>query len=155
MSDNSEKKLENKGSKKPNPTVLSINICDAVIRDETTKKITLVGLFNTVQTSSFPATHPLLHVYVALTNGHGKYNTEVRFLRVDDNTPIVAMAGELEFNNPLQVAELNLRWQNLPFERGGQYSVEVFCDGACIGSRKFRVVGPKQAIPPICETEVM
>jgi hypothetical protein len=142
-----------KAAQKPTPSVLSINVCDSIIRDEFTKKVSLIGLFNAIRANSFPCTHPLLHVYVALTNGHGRYQTDIRFLNLADNKPIVGMKGHLEFQNPLQVVELNVCWQRLRFEKSGEYVVQVLCDGAPIGERKFIVVGPEQKIPPTSGTD--
>lgn len=153
MTENNENK-DTKAAKKPTPTVLSINICDSIIRDEATKKVSLIGLFNTIRANSFPSVHPSMHVYVALTNGHGKYKMAVRFVRSKDDKPLAWVGGPLEFNNPLQVAELNLCWQNLKFEESGQYVVEVLCEDTQIGMRKFNVIGPEQQIPPTSGTDV-
>jgi hypothetical protein len=153
LQENIEKKTDNI-SDKPKPFVLSINICDSIIRDEVTKKVSLIGLFSIINSNVFPCIHPLLHVYVALTNGHGKYNTEIRFSHMDDREPIAGMTGELDFKNPLQVFELNICWQQLRFSKPGEYIVQVLCEGAVVGERKFRVNGPQQKMPAIDENEV-
>lgn len=149
---------ENKGNKanklaqKPTPSVLSINICDNIIRDEITKKVSLIGLFSAIRANNFPCTHPSLHVHVALTNGHGKYQTDIRFINLSDDKPIAGMRGSLQFQNPLQVVELNVCWQQLRFEKPGEYVVQVLCDGVLVGERKFIVIGPEHKIPPTSGT---
>jgi hypothetical protein len=140
--------------KKPTPFVLSINICDSIIRDEVTKKVSLIGLFSIINSNVFPCVHQLLHVYVALTNGHGKYNTEIRFSYMEDGEPIAAMLGELDFKNPLQVFELNVCWQQLRFNKPGDCVVQVLCESNVVGERKFRVVGPQQKMFDTDGTEV-
>lgn len=140
-------------AQKPIPAVLSINICDAIIRDEATKKVSLIGLFNTIRANSLPCTHPQMHVHVALTNGHGKYKTEVRFVSMETDKPIAGMLGDLEFPDPLHVVELNVCWQGLRFETEGIYLVQVLCGGETVGERKFMVVGPQQQMPPTDGTE--
>ena len=147
-------KKPDKIKSKPEPFVLSINICDTIIRDEVTKKVSLIGLFSVINSNIFPCIHPSLHVYVALTNGHGKYNTEIRFSHIEDGEPIAGMTGELDFKNPLQVFELNICWQQLRFSKPGEYIVQVLCEDAVVGERKFRVNGPQQKIPMIDENEV-
>jgi hypothetical protein len=142
-----------KAAQKPTPSVLSINVCDSIIRDEFTKKISLISLFSVIRANSFPCTHPSLHVYVALTNGHGKYQTDIRFISLSDNKPIVGMRGHLEFQNPLQVVELNVCWQQLRFEKPGEYVVQVLCDGTPVGERKFMVITPEHKIPPTSGTD--
>lgn len=152
MSDNKENNKP-KDTQKPTPSVLSINICDTVIRDELTKKISLIGLFNTIRAQRFPCTHTGLHVHVAMTNGHGKYKMEVRFSKLEEDKAIAGIQGDLNFQNPLQVVELNFSSPPLRFDKPGQYVVEVFCDGAQIQTRKFRVIGSRQKIPPTSGTE--
>jgi hypothetical protein len=137
---------------KPTPIVLSINICDNIIRDEATKKVSLIGLFSTIRANIFPCNHPQMHVYIALTNGHGKYKSEIRFLDVE-RKPIVSMVGEMNFQNPLQIVELNMCWQQLRFDKQGEYTVEVLFDGEIIQTRKFRVIAPQQEIYPTFGTE--
>jgi hypothetical protein len=132
---------------KPTPAVLSITICDMIIRDELTKKVSLIGLFNTIRANRFPCKHPQLHVYIALTDGHGTYKAEVRFINAQQNKPIAGMRGELIFKSPLQVVEMNLCWQRLNFESAGEYHVEILCEGVLIGSRKFIVAGPPEKSP--------
>lgn len=143
-----------KGQTPPLPAVLSINICDAIIRDEATKKVSLIGLFSIIRANSFPCVHPLMHIYIALTNGHGKCKTEVRFTRLEDNKPMAGMTGELQFQNPLQVVEINLCWQQLAFEKPGEYAVEVWCDDKYVNRRKFIVMGPEDKMLPTSGTEV-
>jgi hypothetical protein len=132
---------------KPTPVVLSVIICDAIIRDEMTKKVSLIGLFNIIGAASFPCTHHQIYIYISLTNGHGRYKTEIRFVNLESGEAIAGMEGQLDFINPLQVVEVNLQWQNLKFSRPGDYVVEILCDGVSIGTRKFIVV--QQQTPPL------
>ncbi|MEN6424004.1 MAG: hypothetical protein ABFE13_01475 [Phycisphaerales bacterium] len=140
-----------KDQEPPGPVVLAINICDMVIRDELTHKVSLIGLFGVIQAMTFPCKHPLMHIYVALTGGHGKQDMEIRLVRVEDEQPVMAMAGPVVFANPLQVNELNFEWRNVPFERAGEYAVEVCCGkgSAPLGSRMFNVIQVGQAFPTL------
>ena len=149
------KKPERRVRKKsrPKPTVLSINICDTVVRDEETKKVSLYGLFSVIQAVSFPAVHKVMHVYVALTNGHGKYEIGIQFVNLKDSKALIEMKGDVTFVSPLQVAELNLKWEGIRFKEQGDYEVEILCNGERIGGRKFKVLGPQQVLPPTKETE--
>lgn len=132
---------------KPKPIVLSVIVCDAIIRDEQTKKVSLIGLFNIIGATIFPCVHREMHVYIALTNGHGKYKAEIRFLNLESGEKIAGMEGQLDFVSPLQVVEVNLRWQNLKISKPGDYEVEVLCDGVRTGARKFVVVSQPPNTP--------
>ncbi len=124
------------------PIVMSINVCDEIIRDEISKKISLIGLFSQIQTATFPTHHPSLHVYVSLTDGHGDYEGELRFVSEEDDNVIASMKGKVPFQNPLQTVELNFAINNLKFETPGKYRVEFLCGGEPVGSKQFIVSGP-------------
>ena len=122
------------------PNILAINICDDIIRDETTKKISLIGLFNCIRAPKFPIIHKALRVYVCLTNGHKMCKGELRFINDADNTIIFSAEGNIPFKNPLQIVELNFGIANLRFEKPGNYRIEFFCDGHPAGNRRFVVM---------------
>lgn len=133
---------------KPTPFVLAVNICDSIIRDETTKKVSLIGLFSVIRATNFPAVHPLLHIYAALTNGHGKYKTGFRFVRIgkDEEKILPELNGELNFANPLQVVEINFSLRNLTLNQPGTYEIQIICDGSIVGQRKFYVMPMKRML---------
>lgn len=129
--------------KKQKPILLAINICDQIIRDEATKKISLIGLFNTIKADTFPIRHSLLHVYVAITNGQGEYEGELRFVNLSNRQLVAKALGKIGFYNPLEVYEFNFAFQNLEFSSEGKYAVEFLCDGELVGgAREFIVIGP-------------
>ena len=125
---------------KPKPVVLSINICDSIIRDEITKKVSLIGLFSAIRAKKFPSTHSLFHVYAALTNGHGAYKTSLKIVNIEDSTTILHIDGDLNIIDPLQIVELNIGLQGVSFAKAGKYSVQIWCNDSPIGSRDFMVV---------------
>jgi len=131
-------------SNKPNPILLSINICDQIIRDEITKKISLIGLFNAISARNFPTTHALMHIYVSLTDGYGDYSTEVNITDETDNKIIANIQGpNISFKDPLHIVELNLQIRNLVFQKEGNYKVNFLCNNEGIGGIKFIVVKSK------------
>ena len=138
----------------PKPILLSINICDLIFRDEITKKVSLIGLFNTIKAGAFPAQHNLFHVYVALTNGHGQYQTTLSIIDVANDKPTMTVEGDLNFVDPLQVLEINFGLQGLRFDRAGKYAFRVTCEGEFVGERIFHIVGPDIVIPPTQGTEI-
>jgi len=137
---------ENNGnSGPPGAMVLAINVCDTIIRDELTHKVSLIGLFSTISTPGFPCTHDRMHIYIAMTGGHGKHKMDVRMVFAKTGAVVVGVQGPVEFQNPLQVVEVNLEWRRVQFGEPGEYRVQVLCDGKEIGSRKFAVQHKGQA----------
>lgn len=123
------------------PIVLAINICDEIIRDEASKKLSLIGLFSNIHAGKFPAKHPSMHVYVSLTDGHGTCQGELRFVNESTDEIMFSSKGKVPFETPLQTIELNFEMKNLNFEGPGTYSVEFFCDDQLVGRRQFVVTG--------------
>ena len=132
-------------SENPAPELLAIVVCDETIRDERTKKRTLVGLFNRIHSHKFPCVHAKLHVFVSLTNGRGRAQGELRLVSRETNEVISGLRGGIRFPDPLSVVEMDFALAQVAFPKPGQYSFDFLCDGALIGSRPFQVV---QADPP-------
>ncbi|MCK4325473.1 hypothetical protein KAW55_01805 [bacterium] len=121
------------------PNLLSINICDQVIREEGTHKSSLIGMFSNINAIKFPCTHPSLHVYIAVTGGRGRQTGELRFINDEMNETVVALKGDVEFPNPLAVVEMNFRIANLRLDRPGTYHFEFWLDSELVGHRYFTV----------------
>jgi len=122
-------------------------LCDQVIRDEMTKKITLVGCFTTILANAFPATHRGLGLYVALTDGEGDYTGNLRFTLEATGQELMSAEGKFHLANPLQVAELNFGIPALPLPQAGKYRLEFLCDGEPLMSRVFVADLAKPAAP--------
>src|SRR3972149_9653654 len=103
-------------SHRPNPDVLALLVCDQIITDRLTGKQSLIGMFSKVHAVGFPATHPQLAVFVALTDGHGRTELTIRIVDSNDaRPPIVEGRGGVDFKNPRGIANLALpvQWAGL------------------------------------------
>ena len=124
--------------KTTNPLLLSMVVCDQIIREEGTRKLSLLGLFNKIGSKKFPCVHPKMHIYIALTEYEGNANCELKF---SDNSgkALVRMSGPLDFPNKLAVVEMNFCINNIPLPTAGVYHFDFFVNGELIGHRKFEV----------------
>ena len=126
---------------KPAPDVLSLIVCDHIITDRMTGKQSLIGMYSRVHTPAFPATHPQLCVFVALTEGHGK--TELRIRIVDGNDerpPIVEGKGVVHFKNPRAIAHLALQFHGLRFPKPGEYRVQLYSGNELLREARLELV---------------
>lgn len=124
--------------KKANPVLLAMVICDQIIREEGTKKISLLGLFNSIHSKKFPCTHRKMHVFIALTEYQGSANCELR-LSSDSESPFVKMTGPLNFPDKLAVVEIDFCFNNIPLPAAGIYHFDFIVNDVLIGHRKFKV----------------
>ena len=128
---------------KPPPQVLSMIVCDSVIKDQFTGKLTLVGLFTNVWAPSFPAVHSQLAVHVEMTNGHGDYECRLGLSRADTGVDIGSIQGPVTLADPLAVGALTLRLTNLVFPKAGEYRFELYIDGTLLTQRRIMVRKPE------------
>jgi hypothetical protein len=112
-------------------------VCDQIIRDGHTGKVTIVGSFNQITGESFPLIHRDCAIYVAITDGEGPYDGVLRVSLAESDEPVLEAGGRFELENPLQVAELNFRIQALVLPKPGKYRIEFFADGDRLTGRTF------------------
>jgi hypothetical protein len=95
----------------PNPekrSCLSIIVCDDVYRDETTKKLVIVGAFNQIFATEFPCTHRKMVVLFTLTNGRGRYDFSLAIEHEETGEHVVDISGPMQVDNPLRIADVTI-----------------------------------------------
>jgi hypothetical protein len=122
------------------PQCLSVIICDDIYRDEDTKKLIIVGTFNTIHPHRFPWTHPKMCVLFTLTNGRGEYRMSLSVEHARSGVEIARISGPLKMTQPLAISDFNVVFQNLPFTTDGKYWVSVKVDDTIIMQRPFVVM---------------
>lgn len=130
------------------PYVLALVLCDAVHRDPVTGKNSLLGTFSTVTARAFPATHAAMCAYVALTDGAGRQQVELRVApaaRAD--APVAAASFDLECDDPRMTFEVVVRLSDVVFPAAGEYRVVLACGEEVLLERRLiaRTVGKGDA----------
>lgn len=104
-------------------------LCDDVRREENGKFI-LIGLFESINSRKFPATHPSLFVVNRWCKGQGDFRQKIRIVNSTDGS-VVFQTDE----QPFALADIDRhhtlvsRFNNLVFPSPGKYWVEVMLDG--------------------------
>jgi hypothetical protein len=130
-----------------NPDVLSLIVCDQIITDRVTGKVSLIGMFAAVHAPRFPVSHPQICVYVALTDGHGKTPITIRIVDANDaRRPIVEGKGIVEFKDPRMIANLALQFHGLTFPEAGQYRVQIWSGSSLLREARLHLV--QANLPP-------
>ena len=143
------------------PYCLAMTLCDAVHRDQTTGKFTILGTFSTLAAHQYPANISGC-VYFAVTDGMGKVKMSIRIVEsseafTDDESPVVfqTVQTEVDFESPLVVFEgafLLLKIDNeghpqpVILERPGMYHCELFANDALLMSRRLLALGPDEEV---------
>lgn len=130
------------------PIGIALLICDRVIADAVTHEKTLVSTFNQILAKSFPCVHPRMTIFVAITNGRGPTQAEIRCVNEsDDNTRVFGMKGPISFPDPIHVVEISFCFNNVHFAKPGLHSVEFLCDGELVLQSRFQVSMVKREKP--------
>jgi len=138
------------------PKCLAIVVCESVVEDIQTRNKCILNTFNGIFGFRFPCVHPKLVVFATLTNGHGTIPLELKFVQDTTREVLLGLQGAVEFNSPLDIADMVFNLHNLPLPAPGPYSVQIFANGEPIGERRIQVAlanipgqgdqgGPQQA----------
>ena len=128
----------------PAPDVLAMIVCDQIITDRLTGKQSLIGMFSKIHARGFPASHPQLSVFVALTDGHGKSDLTIRIVDSNDSRPpLVEGRGSVKFKDPRAIANLALQFHGLSFPAPGQYRVQLYSGNELLREARLELVAVK------------
>lgn len=125
----------------PSPEVLALLVCDQIITDRLTGKQSLIGMFSAIHAVRFPVTHPQLAVFASMTGGHSRVPLTIRMVDANEaRPPLVQGQGQVEFQNPLAVANLALQFHGLTFPEPGEYRVQLLCRDELLREARLRLM---------------
>jgi len=131
---------------RPPPKCKAILLCDSVIIDAMTGKVSLVGIFETFNLLSLPGRTVPAQIFLQLTDAQGKYALKIEVHDLQEDA-IMARGGgiEIEFQNKLQKTNAWFPMPALPIKHEGTYDLVVFSGNLEIDRQQFQV---KLLIPP-------
>ncbi|MHC4252612.1 MAG: DUF6941 family protein, partial [Planctomycetota bacterium] len=115
--------------------------------DAETHNKSLIGIFNRVNASKFPVRHDRMHIFVALTDGHGEYAASLK-IKSSAGKQLLSLDGKVDMRDPLGVAEINFNIRGLVIPEPGRYFVEFWCDEEILVDRHFDATQWKGGSPP-------
>jgi hypothetical protein len=115
-------------------------VCDSIHIDPSTGKRYLLGTFSIIHAVEFPATHPVLCLYVSMTNGRGDTPIRIQLIDADEERePIFVNEAEVPFDDPRTVVEMGIVLQNITFEAPGEYRFQLFASDEFLMERRILV----------------
>ena len=118
-------------------------ICDDA-RQEMGGKISLMGLFENIYATSFPATHPRLAIMSEWSEGKGEFEIKLQILSPDRKTVLRETVSKLSLNTvSVRHRDISLHL-NIDFQSPGTYWIENFLDGERMNSIPLNVVHVKE-----------
>jgi hypothetical protein len=128
------------------PVPKAIYLCDDVIEDPETRKLHVLGVFNSIRPaagSDFPYSLDRLCVVVQFADGLGEVPVHVEVVESATNTvAFTSPRRVLRFSNRQQTVYACLRVTQCGFPRPGLYIVELYCQDAFVDDRELRLLTP-------------
>jgi len=125
------------------PWVVAMVFCNTISVELGTNSFTLHGCFSTIGAMSFPAVHPRMAVYVALTNGRGSLPFRLVLVHSDDEVeaaPVFTVAGNLQFPDPLATLELRFPVPPVTFAQPGVYFLQMYISNRFLMERRLLLI---------------
>src|SRR5687768_573998 len=120
---------ESPAERRAPPIGLAMVLCDAIAVEPATGKKSILGCFSAILAREFPAFHPTMSVYVALTDGYGKTPCVFRLIDAEELSPPLFQAdAEAEFEDPRLVVEVMMKIPGVVFPTPGEYRFQVFAN---------------------------
>jgi hypothetical protein len=124
--------------KKIKPKLNYTLLCDDV-RQEMGGKFSLMGLFESIYSNTFPAMHPRFAIVNDWTGGMGEFASRIRLLAPDQKQVLSESESKLNlFNESQHHRDISIRF-NSTFNAPGTYWIETLLDGERAGIIPFNV----------------
>ncbi len=122
------------------PSAIALVVCDSIYREEPAGKSALVGLFNGIFASSFPATHPRMAVFVSVTDVRDGSTAKLDIVNGETDHVVVSVEGPFPGKfAPTAVVDMNFVLNNVTFPEEGRYFIRFWANGHPLMMRPFNV----------------
>ncbi len=121
------------------PIVLGLTLCDYVIVEERTRKVSLIGTFTGLGVQAFPATIPPFSVFALLTDSVGEVMMKLIITHMESNEVVYTHRGVLPFVDVVAEVFYHLRLRQRVFSAPGSYLFSLLADAELIAQRRLRV----------------
>ncbi len=121
------------------PVVIGLTLCDYVIVEERTKKVSLIGAFTGLGVPAFPAMAVPFSVFATLTGADGNVTMKLVVTHLESNDEIHFHTGILRFPDPVVEVYYHLRLSQCVFPAPGSYVFSLQADAELIAQRRLRV----------------
>ena len=111
------------------PVVKAFLVADGVIQDRGTGKWSVIGVFDQIYAAAFPCTHPIVAMYVKLTDALGRYTVRVEFRDAEDAVLSTFEGIEFEVMDRTKAVEFGVTTQHLPLKKPGRYEFQLYMNG--------------------------
>lgn len=133
--------MAKQSGRRPPPKCKAILICDQVIVEAGTGKVSVIGTFDAFYLEEIPSQTKPANVFLQFADGIGSYSItiEVWDLQTDE---VIARTEELAMQFPQRLLKMSLILQlpALPIQQAGSFDLVVLADGEEVDRQQFHVI---------------
>ena len=122
------------------PVPVAFLVCDQVSQDSATGKKTIVGVFNNIASTLFPAQHSQLSLYIKLIDCEGFYQSKIDFVRVSTQEKLLEAVGTVSSNDRHEYSEIVVPFPRVPLPAPGEYEFRFWMNGKFISHVRFTAI---------------
>jgi hypothetical protein len=123
----------------PPPIPIGLTVCDYVIVEEGTGKVSLIGSYSDIGVPHFPAVAPPFCVVATLTNGQGNATIELTLTHLETDEETHSVRQTVQFPSRFTEVLLLYRIAGWTFPEAGTYLFTLQVDGEWIAHRRVHV----------------
>lgn len=124
------------------PRAVAVLLCERIIRDARTDRLSLIDIVKEVSASPFPLQQVRLSVYARLTGAGGLYAFAVDVVRRDDLLVVATIdIGIVEALDPLDDGEIFIHQVRIPVPTAGSYDARLWANRRFVQSVSFEALG--------------
>jgi len=123
----------------PAPVAIGMTVCDYVIVEERTRKISTIGSFSGMKVARFPSIPQRFCVFAGLTDSQGRGTATVAIKRLADDLEVYSHSEPVNLPERLAEVPVLFRIQAWSFPSSGRYEVALLVDGETVSRRRLRV----------------
>jgi hypothetical protein len=123
----------------PKPMTVGLFLCDQVIVEVGTQKVSPIGIFTGLATDGFPFLAPPFTAFAAFTDGRGEVTITLTVVQAATDEEIYTQDNRVRFRDPLTELRFILRIRGCEFPAAGTYYFNLLVDGDLVASRRLRV----------------
>jgi hypothetical protein len=123
----------------PSPVVVGLTLCDYVIVEERTKKVSLIGTFTGLSVPELPAQPLPFSVFAVLTDAEGDGTVELKVRSLDTDEEVYSFQNSLHFPDKLTEVLFSLRIRQILFPVSGYYEFTLLVDGEWVAGKRLHV----------------
>lgn len=121
------------------PVLVATLICDVAVADPTSGKKNIIGIFDRIYVSKFPAKRPM-SLYLKVADAAGNYELETRYVQISTGKALAKATGKLNARDKLSSMDMILPFPPLPIPEPGRYEFQIWANSMFLGSTFIDVV---------------